>query len=155
MPGFGTNFEAPVFIGTRPQSGINTPAINDYGSVQALQRGTIVANGSIAVSQTVYVPIGTTIIDMTEDTIVAWNAGSAVATVGTAAADTTFSAATTVTAVGRFRPTFTAANLTNMGSVAGTGVIVFTITPSASCSAGSTVWTLEYAPNQNTYVGAT
>jgi hypothetical protein len=155
MPGYGTNFEAPVFIGTRPTSGINSPAINDYGVAQVLQRGTIVANSSLVVSGTIFVPIGSTIIDITEDTVVAWNAGSVVATIGTAAADTSFAPSTTITATGRYRPTFTATNLLNMGSVSGTGSIVWSVTPSVSCSAGKSVFTIEYAPNQNTYVGAT
>lgn len=155
MPGYGTSFEAPLFIGTRPQSAINSPATNDYGVVQAMQRQTIVANSSLVVSGTVVLPIGSTIIDITEDTLVAWNAGSVVATIGTAAADTSFAPSTTITATGRYRPTFTATNLLNMGSVSGTGTIVWSVTPSVSCSAGTTVLTLEYAPNQNTYVGAT
>ena len=88
MPGFGTNFNGPVFVGTRPQNSATTPAINDYWPVQCNVRGTVFASGTLTVSGTAYLPIGSVIIDVTEDTLVAWNAGSAVATVGTAAADT-------------------------------------------------------------------
>ena len=155
MPGFGTSFIGPVLVGTRPQTAINSPSINDFGNVTMMQRGTVVAAGTTAVSGTIYVPVGAVVTGITEDTLVAWNAGSAVATVGTAAADTSFCTSNTVTSTGRVRPTFSATNLINMGSIATPGQMVYTVTPSASCSAGSTVFTIEYAPTVQQYIGAT
>ena len=155
MPGNGTNFEAPVYVGTRPQSTPTTPWINDYGPVQCLARGTLTAAGTATVSGTVYVPIGSVLIDVTEDTLTAWNGGTAVATVGTAAADATYAGNTDVHATGRTRPAFTATQLLNMGSVVAPAALVFSIAPGASSTLGATVFTFEYAPTQQTYIGNT
>lgn len=156
MPGFGTNFDGPVFVGTRPQSSPTTPAINDYGPVQCMQRSTIVAAGTATVSGTIYVPIGSVILDITEDTITAWNGGTvANATIGTSAGDVSFAGTTDVHTAGRFRPTFTATQLTNLGSVAAPGALIFSIAPAASAAAGSTVFTIEYAPTAQPFTGST
>ena len=155
MPGPGTTIEAPLFVGTRPMSGINTPAINDINPVQCMARGTIVAAGTVAQTASIYLPIGSVILDLTADTTTAWSSGTAVVTAGTAAADNTYAVSTSVASTGRVRPTFSAANLLNLGNVVGTGLVAVTIAPTGATTAGVTVITLEYAPVLQPYVGAT
>jgi hypothetical protein len=154
MPGPGTNFEAPLLVGTRPQSSPTTPQINDYGSAVLEQRVTLVANSTTAVTANLYLPIGSVILDITEDTTTAWSSGTAVATVGTAAADTTYAPSTDVHAVGRARPAFTT-QLANMGNVVAPAEIFITVTPTGATAAGQTVVTLTYAPTVQPFIGNT
>jgi hypothetical protein len=155
MPGPGTNFEAPLLVGTRPQSSPTTPQINDYGSAVLEQRVTLVANSTTAVTANLYLPIGSVLLDITEDTTTAWSSGTAVATVGTAAADTTYAGSTDVHAAGRARPAFSPAQLLAMGNVVAPAEIFITVTPTGATSGGQTVITLEYAPTVQTGVGNT
>lgn len=155
MPGFGTNIEAPLLVGTRPQSTPTTPQINDWGSAVIMQRATLIANSTTAQTANLYLPLGSVVLDVTEDTETAWSSGTAVATVGTAAADTTYSGSTDVHAVGRVRPAFTATQLTNMGSVVAPGLLAITVTPTGATTGGKTVVTVSYAPTVQPYIGNT
>ena len=154
MPGPGSNF-GPITISTRPQSSPTTPNINDGGMAVCEQNVTLAQNGTTAVSGTLYLPIGSVILDIIEDTTVAWNSGTAVATVGTAAADTSFAPSTSVAAAGRVRPTFTAAELINMGSIASPAAVVATVTPTGATTAGSTNIKVLYAPTVQQFTGNT
>lgn len=154
----GTNFEAPLFVGTRPQSSPTTPWINDSGSVVIEQDITlVVATGTSAVSGTIYVPNGSELLDVMVDTMVAFNSGTTdVLSLGTAAADTSYASGVTVHATGRVRPTFTAAQLINMGNVAAPGELVATITQGGTAATtGSVVARVLYTSNAQTLTGNT
>lgn len=158
MPGNGTNIEAPLLVGTRPQSSPTTPWINDFGSAVVVQQMTLaVATGTAAVSGTLYVPIGCKLLDVLVDTQVAWNSGTSdVLSLGTAAADTSYASGVSVAATGRVRPTFSAAQLINMGNVVAPASLVATITQvGAAASTGSTVATVLYQPTVQPYTGNT
>jgi hypothetical protein len=159
MPGPGTNFEAPLLVGTRPQSSPTTPQINDYGSAVLEQDVTLaVGSGTVAVSGTVYIPIGSKLLDILVDTGTVWNsATSDTLSVGTAAADTTYASGVDVkTSSGRVRPTFTAAQLIAMGNVVAPAELVATITQvGAAATTGLTVARFLYAPTVQTGVGNT
>jgi hypothetical protein len=158
MPGNGTNFEAPLLVGTRPQSSPTTPWINDYGSVVIEQDITLgVATGTAAVSGTIYVPVGSELLDVIVDTQVAFNSGTSdLLSLGTAVADTSYASGVTVRATGRVRPTFSAAQLINMGTVVAPGALVATIAQvGAAATTGSVVARVLYTSNAQTLTGNT
>jgi hypothetical protein len=158
MPGPGTSFEAPLLVGTRPQSSPTTPWINDFGSVVIEQDTTLaVATGTTAVSGTLYVPTGSKILDVIVDTEVAFNSGATdVLSLGTAAADTSFASGVNVAAAGRLRPTFTAAQLINMGNVVAPGELVATITQGGTAATtGSVIARVLYSPTLQPFTGNT
>lgn len=158
MPGPGTIFMGgPVQTGTRV-AGSNGNTVTDIGPAVLSQSVTLVHNGSSAVSATLYVPDGSQIVDIICDTTTAWNsATSDTLSVGTAAAGTQYAGSVdTKTAAGRTRPTFTAAQLTNMlGPIADPGAVVATVTPVGSASAGSTTVTVLYVQTVQIYTGST
>ena len=159
MPGYGTNIDGPLLIGTRPQSSATTPGVNDYGgAVCAQQIDLNVATGTGAVTASCYVPIGCAIIDIISDTLVVWNSGTSdTLSVGTAAGGTQYaSGVDTKTAAGRTRPTFTAAQLTVGGTVAAPGQIFATITQvGAAATTGMTTVTILYLPVVQPFIGNT
>lgn len=158
MPGYGTQFDGPVQVGTRPQSSPTTPQINDYGNVVVEQDMTlVVATGTTEVSGTIYVPIGAKLLDVIVDNEVAWNSGTSdVFSLGTAAADTSYASGVSTASTGRVRPTFTATQLINMGSIVSPGELVGTVTQSGTAATtGSTVAHVIYAPTVQPYVGNT
>jgi hypothetical protein len=159
MPGPGTSFEAPLLVGTRPQSSPTTPWINDFGSVVIEQDITLaVATGTGAVSGTIYVPTGSELLDVMVDTMVVFNSGTTdVLSLGTAAADTSYASGVNVhTPTGRQRPTFTAAQLINMGNVAAPGELVATITQGGTAATtGSVVARVLYTSTTQPFTGNT
>lgn len=158
MPGNGTNFEAPLLVGTRPQSSPTTPWINDYGSVLIEQDMTLaVATGTAAISGTIYVPIDSKLVDVIVDTQVAFNSGTSdVFSLGTVAAGTSYASGVSVAAAARVRPTFTAAQLINMGNVVAPGELVGTITQSGTAATtGSVVARVLYSPTAQPFTGNT
>jgi len=142
MPGPGTAFlGGPVLTGTRPDQ-------SDFGTAQLMQRGTLSQNGTAAVSSTFLLPPASVITDITVDTNTVWNSGStAVLSVGTAAAGTTYASGVDVKgAAARVRPTFTAAQLLALGNVVNNGTVVATITPTGSAATtGLVILTLDYS----------
>ena len=145
-------------VGTRPQSGISTPAVNDYGSTVIQQDITLaVATGTGAVSGTIYIPVGSQIIDVIVDTLVAWNSGSSdTFSLGTAAGGTQFASGVSTAATGRVRPTFTAAQLLAMQNVGFPAAVIGTITQGgAAATTGSVVAQVLYVPTVQPFIGAT
>jgi hypothetical protein len=159
MPGYGTNFTAPLLVGTRPQSSPTTPAINDYGSTVVAQQVTlVVATGTAAVTGTCYIPIGAAILDILVDTDTVWNSGTSdTLSVGTAAAGTQYASGVDVkTSAVRIRPTFTAAQLAAMQNVAAPAELFVTITQvGAAASTGKTVVSVLYMPTVQAFTGNT
>lgn len=159
MPGNGTNFEAPLLVGTRPQSSPTTPQINDYGStVLAQQVQLAVATGTGAVTGTCFLPIGSAIVDILVDTTTVWNSGTSdTLSVGSAAAGTQYASGVDVkTAASRIRPTFTAAQLTNGQNVAAPAELFITVTQvGGAATTGLTTVTVLYMPTSQPFVGNT
>jgi hypothetical protein len=159
MPGPGTSFEAPLLVGTRPQSSPTTPGINDAGSaVLAQQIQLNVATGTTAVTGTAYIPIGANILDIIVDTTTAWNsATSDTLSVGTAAAGTQYASTVDVkTSAVRIRPTFTAAQLAALQTVDSPGQIFATVTQvGAAATTGATTVTILYQPTLQPFTGNT
>jgi hypothetical protein len=159
MPGYGTSFNGPVLVGTRPQNSATTPAVNDYGLVVLAQQVALAVNtGTGAVTGTCYLPIGSAILDIVCDTTTAWNSGTSdTLSVGTAAAGTQYASGVDVkTATGRTRPTFTATQLTNMQNVAAPAELFFTVTQvGTAATTGATLVTVFYMPVVQAFTGNT
>jgi hypothetical protein len=158
MPGYGTQFDGPVQVGTRPQSSPTTPGINDYGNVLIEQDITLVAaTGTAAVTESLYLPIGAKLVDVVVDNMVGWNSGTAdVFSLGTSAGGTSFVSGVSLASTGRTRPTFTAAQLINMGSIAAPGELFGTVTQSGTAATtGSTVAHIIYEPTIQPFTGNT
>jgi metal-dependent HD superfamily phosphatase/phosphodiesterase len=106
------------------------------------------------VSSTLYIPVGSKLINIVVDVLTAFNsATSAVLSVGITAGGTEYASGVDVkTATGRITPTFTAAQLAAMSNVSVLGVaaptpapVVVTVTPTGATSAGYVRVTLVYA----------
>lgn len=144
----GTAHAGPIVSGPRSDANVSGQAANQ-GLCVLMQQAILNANAGNAVSVTLQVPKHSVLIDILFDTITAWNpAGTAVGTVGTAAAGTQYAGAVDVkTAAGRIRPTFTGAQLAAMADAS--DAVVVTITPTGSSAAGQTAVTLVYAQTVN------
>lgn len=146
-----THFSGPVKTGTKIEGETNGP---NQGYVVLQQSVALAQNSTNAVSQTIYVPPGSRLMDIMVDVLTAFDsATSAVLSVGTSAGGTQYASTVDVkTATGRIRPTFTAAQLAAMESVSVLGVaapttapVVVTITPTGATTAGYVQVTLVYA----------
>lgn len=145
-----TTFSGPVRSGTLKTGETNGP---NLGFAVLEQETSITQNSTNAVSSTLYIPVGSKIIDIIVDVLTAFNsATSAVLTVGTAAAGTQYAGSVDAKTAGRTRPTFTAAQLAAMANVSVLGVaaptpapVVVTVTPTGATSAGYLKVTLVYA----------
>lgn len=145
-----TTFSGPVRSGTLKTGETNGPNI---GFTVLQQETSITQNSTNAVSSTLYIPVGSKIVDIIVDVLTAFNSGtSATLTVGTAAAGTQYASGVDAKTAGRVRPTFTAAQLAAMSNVTVLGVaapttapVVVTVTPSGATSAGYVRVTLVYS----------
>ncbi len=145
-----TTFSGPVRSGTLKTGETNGP---NLGYAVLEQEASITQNSTTAVSSTVYVPVGSKIIDIIVDVLTAFNSvTSAVLSVGTAAAGTQYASSVDAKTAGRTRPTFTAAQLAAMSNVSVLGVaaptaapVVITVTPTGATSAGYVRVTVVYA----------
>lgn len=144
MAGPGTTFSGPVMSGTKKDADGNGPA--NVGLCQLIQTGTIVQNGASAVTVSFVLPISAMIHDVVIDTGVAWNAGtSSTFTLGASAGGTDYASGVSTQAVGRLRPTFTAAQLTAMQNITSNTTVYATITPAGTApTTGTTYVGLEY-----------
>jgi hypothetical protein len=141
-----TTFSGPIKSGTVRESGGMTGNAN-VGSALLEQQVSVAHNGASARTGTLYIPTGSTIVDIILDTTTAPAGSTALnVSVGTAAAGTQLSGATDVQAGGRFRPTFTAAQLTAHAATTQEAVFV-TITPTGTSTAGVVRATIVYAQN--------
>lgn len=145
-----TTFSGPVRSGTLKTGETNGP---NLGFALLEQETALTQNSTTAVSSTLYVPVGSKIVDIIVDVLTAFNsATSAVLTVGTSAGGTQYAGSVDAKTAGRVRPTFTAAQLAAMSNVSVLGVpaptpapVVITITPTGATSAGYVRVTLVYA----------
>lgn len=146
-----TTFSGPVRSGTLKTGETNGPNVG-YAVLQ--QETGITQNSTNAVSSTLYVPVGSKLVDILVDVLTAFNsATSAVLSVGLTAGGTEYASGVDVkTATGRIRPTFTAAQLAAMSNISVLGVaapttapVVVTVTPTGATSAGYVRVTLVYS----------
>lgn len=145
-----TTFSGPVRSGTLKTGETNGP---NLGFALLEQETALTQNSTTAVSSTLYVPVGSKLVDIIVDVLTAFNsASSAVLTVGTSAGGTQYAGSVDAKTAGRVRPTFTAAQLAAMSNVSVLGVpaptpapVVITITPTGATSAGYVRVTLVYA----------
>lgn len=145
-----TTFSGPVRSGTLKTGETNGP---NLGYAVLEQETSITQNSTNAVSSTLYIPVGSKIVDIIVDVLTAFNsATSAVLSVGTAAAGTQYAGSVDAKTAGRVRPTFTAAQLAAMSNVSVLGVaaptpapVVVTVTPTGATSAGYVRVTIVYA----------
>jgi|SRR5882672_4205176 len=151
--GPGTSFGGPVIVGPRSSASAN----NNFGNQGAALLAQVVSasqNGTTAVSVTCQIPRHSHIVDFYADSTVPWNSGtSAILSIGTTAADTTFvnglDLKTSTAGNGRLKPTFNTTQLAAMGDTGTNENVVFTVTPTGATSAGSTFITMMYRMTQN------
>lgn len=149
MPGPGsTSLGGPIMVGTKLA---NPPAgTGDIGTVVLQQDVVLTQNGASTVDVTLLLPGGAQIIDIICDTTTAWNSGTSdTLSVGTSSGGTQYASGVDVkTSAGRVRPTFTAAQLTNMlnvGTSTPQATIHVTVTPAGTtANAGSTTVQILY-----------
>ena len=142
----GTDFVGPIYIGTRPQTSPTTPGVNDFEPVQCAARVTLAANAALPVTTVVYVPVGSTIQDITIDTVTAWNGTTAPFTVGISAGDSTYAGPVAQATAGRARPTFTGPQLNAMGNVVWPAALYVTVAPTGGNTTGLSFITVEFTP---------
>lgn len=139
-----TSFSGPVSTFTQKRDG-STGGYTDRGYATMSQVATITQNSTNAVSQTLYLPQGSQIVDIIVDVLVAFDsATSATLTAGTAAAGTQYASGVNAKTAGRVRPTFSAAQLAAMDNIGTTPQVVFTVTPVGATTAGSVLVTVLY-----------
>lgn len=151
--GPGTSHSGPMIVGPRA-SASGTQNFGNQGILPAMQVIRVVQNSTAAVSVTAQIPKHTQIVDFYVDSTVLWNsATSAILSIGTAAADTSYvnglDLATSTAGNGRLKPTF---NTTQIAAILDTGTnesVVFTVTPTGATSAGTTFVTMLYRQTQN------
>ena len=86
-------------------------------------------NATLAQSGTINLPVNSQIVTILCDVLTAYNsATSATLTVGTAAAGTQYASGVNAKTAGRTTPTFSAAQLANMGDIGSTTPVVATVT---------------------------
>jgi hypothetical protein len=152
MPGPGTSFlGGPIFAGSLPTQA-------DFGSVILEQNVVLTQAGASTVSGTILLPASAQILDIVIDTTVVWNSGTSdTLSVGTVAGGTQYASGVDVkTAAGRQRPTFTAAQLTNMLNIGANTAAVVTVTPAGTtATTGSTSVSFHYQMNVQNALGVT
>ena len=145
-----TTFSGPVRSGTLKTGETNGP---NLGYAVLEQQANLTQNSTTAVSETLYIPAGSKIIDIIVDVLTAFNsAASATLSAGITAGGTEYASGVNAKTAGRTRPTFTAAQLAAMSNQTVLGVadattapVVITITPSGATSAGYVNVTVVYA----------
>ncbi|HQU24991.1 MAG TPA: hypothetical protein PKX13_12000 [Acidiphilium sp.] len=142
--GPGTKWSGPLISGTKKDADNNGPA--NTGLAVLSQTATLTQNGANDVSHQFVIPAGSQILDIIEDTTVAWNAGtSAGLTVGLTAGGTDYAISESVETAGRVRPAFTGVQLAAMENVGTNTSVYATVTPvGTAATAGSTTVTLVY-----------
>lgn len=151
----GTSFSGPVLSGPRASQTPQGTLGSNQGFALLSQVVTLAQNGTTAVSQTMYVPKHSQLVEFILDNTAIWNsATSAVLSIGTAAADTSYlnyTTLTTVTAANArvLTPSITTTQLIAMQDVGTNEAVVVTVTPTGATSAGSTFVTMLYRQTLN------
>lgn len=148
--GPGTSFSGPVIAGPRSSGNTAFPQGGNQGISELTQVVQLTQNGTNAVSATALVPRHSQLVDFIVDTTIAWNsATSAVLSIGTTAADTTYVNGLSVATGTRARPTYSTTQLAAMLDTGSVEVVTFTVTPTGATSAGTTFVTMQYRMTQN------
>jgi hypothetical protein len=135
-----TLFSGPLASGDRPL-GISNPNI---GLVVLSQTVTINFDATLVQNGTLYLPLGSRIVNIVADVLTVYDsATSATLTVGTSSAATTYASGVNAKTAARTTPTFTAAQLTSMGSTT-LAPVVATVTSVGQPTAGSVRVTVQY-----------
>ena len=135
-----TNFSGPLASGDRAP-GISNPNI---GLVVLSQTVTINFDATLVQNGTLYLPLGSRIVNIVADVLTVYDsATSATLTVGTSSAATTYASGVNAKTAARTTPTFTAAQLTSMGSTT-LAPVVATVTSVGQPTAGSVRVTVQY-----------
>lgn len=145
-----THFSGPVLSGDLQSGDTNGP---NQGYAVLTQSTSIAQNSTTAVSSTLYIPVGSQILNFNIDVLTAFNsATSATLSIGTAAAGTQYVGSVNAKTAGRASITFTAAQLAAMNGVSIVGAaaatsapVVVTVTPVGATSAGYVEVTIIYA----------
>jgi len=158
MAGPGSTFAGPLQSGNIWNPGdARGPAT--VGLAVLSQKVTLTQNGANAVTGTIYVPDGSQLVAFYIDNTVAWNGNTSPLTIGLTAGGTDFLSATSLQTAGRVSGTaFTAAQLVAMqqvGSGTSNGIAIdFTVTPTGTPTAGTTIVTLIYIQTIQLNAGA-
>jgi len=136
-----TTFTGPLASGDRIDG-----AQANVGLAVLSQSAVITFDNTLVQNASLFLPNGSRVLDVIVDTLTAFNsATSAVLSVGTASGGTQYASGVDVrTAAGRQRPTFTAAQLTAMGSTGANNAVVATVTSVGQPSAGQVRVTVNY-----------
>lgn len=136
-----TLFSGPIASGDK-QAGVSGGP--NVGLVVLSQSVLINFDATLVQNGTVYLPLGSRIVNIVADVLTQYNsATSATLTVGTASADTTYASGVNAKTAARTTPTFTAAQLTAMGSTA-LAPVVATVTSVGQPTAGQVRVTVMY-----------
>lgn len=151
--GPGTSFSGPVIVGPR-SSANGTQSFGNQGAAVLMQVVSLTQNSTNAVSVTCQIPKHSQIVDFYIDSTIPWNsATSAILSIGTAAADTTYVNGITLQSStagnGRLKPTFNTTQIAAIGDTGTAETVVFTVTPTGATSAGSTFISMMYRQTQN------
>lgn len=121
---------------------------DDAGTLIAAKMATMTQNGTTAVSVTITVPEGASILDVYFDVTTAWDSGtSATGSIGTVAAGTQYGGSINLKTATRGTPTYTVAQLAAMANVGSNTNVVFTSTISGATTAGTARCVVRYMMN--------
>jgi len=135
-----TAFSGPLASGDKPLGSVNP----NIGLVVLSQAVVINFDATLVQNGTMYLPLGSRIVNIVADVLTVYDsATSATLTVGTSAAATTYASGVNAKTAARTTPTFTAAQLTSMGSTA-LAPVVATVTSVGQPTAGSVRVTVQY-----------
>lgn len=147
-----STFRGPLQTGT---VSIGAPTTLNVGQAVLSQTVEFSSTDTTAINKTIFVPSGSQVVDILADVSVAFNGTSTVATVGSAAGGTQYAGSIALTATGRVRPTFTAAQLAAMDVLpADTGSksssLIISTTPGVGNTTGTVRFTVLYVQKDNT-----
>jgi hypothetical protein len=135
-----TAFSGPIASGDRPLGISNS----NIGLVVLSQTVTINFDATLVQNGTLYLPLGSRIVNIVADVLTVYDsASSATLTVGRSSAATTYASGVNAKTAARTTPTFTAAQLTSMGSTT-LAPVVATVTSVGQPTAGSVRVTVQY-----------
>ena len=138
-----THFSGPLVVGDQPYAVADASGVQigpNTGTAPAWKELSITLPANAAVSATAYLPVGSRIIEIIWDVLVAGNAATSVTgSVGTAAGGTQYSSSVDLKTAGRSRA-HTTAQLTTMKTptTASTVAVVATATPAGGSNTQGT-----------------
>lgn len=127
-----------TYLGSSFRAGSAPSEGSDAGHAVLTKQTTIQAGGVAADDASVTLPAGAEIVDIILDTVVAHTATTYTMDVGVTAGGTEYVTALNIKAAGRFRPTFTAAQLTAMDDIGSNTVVYFQSNAGTPSTTGTT-----------------